>query len=102
IRRTRAIPGPDAWSQALFRLESIARAARDAGDWELADFTAKQMLEHDPAYAGSHLAAGLVAAHVGDAATASRELAEARRLWHAADAELPELAEIRAKSSPGR
>ncbi|MBI3448665.1 MAG: tetratricopeptide repeat protein [Acidobacteria bacterium] len=97
VRRTRAIPGPDAWSQALFRLESIARAARDAGDWELADFTAKQMMEHDPAYAGSHLAAGLVAGHRGDAAAEGRELAEARRLWSGADAGLPELAEIRAK-----
>ena len=36
----RACPGPDAWIQALFRLESMARMARDVGDWELADVMA--------------------------------------------------------------
>ena len=56
--RLRAIPGPDAWIQALFRLEAIARLARDAGDWGLAEYTADQMIEHDTAYAGSHLATG--------------------------------------------
>ncbi len=67
--KIRAIPGPDAWSQALFRLESIARVAREAGDWDLAEFTARQMLEHDPAYAGSHYALALVAEHKGDVVT---------------------------------
>ncbi len=50
-RTLRAIPGPDAWIQALFRLEAMARLARDVGDWELAEFMALQMIEHDPAYA---------------------------------------------------
>ena len=50
------LPGPDAWIQALFRLEAIARTARDVGDWELAECMAGQMLEHDAAYGGSHLA----------------------------------------------
>ena len=54
--RLRALPGPDAWTQALFRLEAFARVARDVGDWELADYTARQMIEHDGAYGGSHLA----------------------------------------------
>ena len=35
-RTLRASPGPDAWSQNLFRLESLARSARDADDWDLA------------------------------------------------------------------
>lgn len=35
-RKLRAEPGPDAWSQALFWLEAMARAAREAGDWALA------------------------------------------------------------------
>ena len=87
----RAVPGPDAWIQALFRLEAIARAARDAGDWQLAEFTARQMLEHDAAYAGGHLALALVAARRGDEETAARERAEALRLWRDADADLPEL-----------
>src|SRR5262249_54594147 len=53
-QQIRAQPGPDAWNGALFELESIAQAARDAGDWELAGYTAQQMLQHDPSYAGSH------------------------------------------------
>jgi Tfp pilus assembly protein PilF len=90
-RVLRATPGPDAWMSALFRLEAIARAAREAGDWELADFTARQMLEHDAAYGGSHLAAALVARHRGDARAADVAFASAAQHWRDADADLPEL-----------
>ena len=77
-RRGRA-PGPDAWAQTLFTIEAIARAAREAGDWELAAWAARQMLEHDPNYAGSHDALALVAEHRGDAQTARAERALAAR-----------------------
>jgi tetratricopeptide (TPR) repeat protein len=90
-RGLRALLGPDAWSQALFRLESIAHLARSLGDWELARHTAQQMLEHDPAYAGSHYALALVAEHDGDSATAQKEFALAVRYWQKADADLAEL-----------
>ncbi|MET0552516.1 MAG: hypothetical protein ABW221_05735, partial [Vicinamibacteria bacterium] len=93
-RTLRALPGPDAWIQALFRLELIARAARDVGDWELAESTARQMLEHDPAYAGAHLALALVAARAGRSGEAERAFAEARRYWQDADADLPERKQI--------
>jgi Flp pilus assembly protein TadD len=95
-RALRAVPGPDAWTQALFRLESMARSAREAGDWELAEYTARQMLEHDAAYGGSHLALALVLQHAGDTAGASTEFAAARKLWGEADPDLPELAQIEA------
>jgi tetratricopeptide (TPR) repeat protein len=101
-RTLRAIPGPDAWIQALFRLEVIARLAREAGDWELAERMARQMLEHDAAYGGSHLALALVAEHRGDAATASEERAAAERLWRDADADLPELAAARRVAASSR
>lgn len=94
-RRLRALPGPDAWIQALFRLESIARMAREVGDWELAEYTARQMLEHDGAYAGSHMAMALVARHAGDREVVSRAVAEARRHWSDADPDLPERSELR-------
>ena len=61
-QKWRALPGPDAWTQSLFRLEAMARAARDVGDWPLAARMAQLMLEHDPAYAGTHYALALVAA----------------------------------------
>ena len=73
VVRARERPGPDAWSQALFRLESMARSAMEAGDWELAEFIAAQMLDHDAAYGGSHLVMALVLRHKGDTAAATRE-----------------------------
>jgi tetratricopeptide (TPR) repeat protein len=101
-KRLRTSAGPDAWSQTLYLLESIARIARDAGDWELAQFTAQQMLEYDPAYAGSHYAMALYAEHRGDAATARREFAEAEKLWSKADPDLPQLARAKEKLSSAR
>jgi tetratricopeptide (TPR) repeat protein len=97
-KRLRAAPGPDAWSQALFSLDAMARAARAVGDWELADRMARQLLEHDPAYAGGHYALALVAEHNGDAVTATSEFAQALKLWAKADPDLPEVAEMRRKS----
>ncbi len=94
-RRLRALPGPDAWMQALFVLESIARTAREASDWELAERMARQMLEHDPAYAGGHYALGLVAEQRGDAAASQEAFGTAARLWTAADGDLPELQRVR-------
>ena len=98
-QQVRAQPGPDSWNGALFELESIARAARGANDWELADYTAQQMLQHDPSYAGSHFAAALVAEHAQDSAGAAREFATAAKLWSAADPSLPELTRIRQSSA---
>jgi tetratricopeptide (TPR) repeat protein len=85
VRKARARPGPDAWTQALFTIEAIARAARDVGDWELAAWAGRQMLEHDPNYAGSHHALALVAEHVGDATTARSERALVEKYWKNAD-----------------
>jgi tetratricopeptide (TPR) repeat protein len=96
-RQLRAIPGPDAWIQALFRLESIARTSRDVGDWALAEYTAKQMLEHDPSYPGAHYALALVAEHRRDLTTARKEFAVALKLWSKADPALNELRELRQK-----
>ena len=105
-KRLRAIPGPDAWIQALFRLEGIARVARDAGDWELAAYTADQMIEHDTAYAGSHVAQSAVARHVGDAARAKREMDAARSAWAEADPDVRAISEVSStpvdRSSPSR
>jgi len=96
-RQIRAVPGPDAWIQALFRLESIARDARDAGNWELAEHTTNQMLDHDASYAGTHYELALVAEHKGDAATVRTEFAAAAKLWSKADLDLPELRHTREK-----
>jgi tetratricopeptide (TPR) repeat protein len=94
-----AMPGPDAWSSATFQLESIARGARAAGDWELAAFTARNIIEHNPNYAGGYFAMGLVAQQKKDRATEAKLMNSARQLWAKADAELPELA-VAKKSMP--
>jgi tetratricopeptide (TPR) repeat protein len=101
-KRLRALFGPDAWIQSLFRLESIARTARDVGDWELAEYTAAQMIDHDSAYGGSQLAMALVAKHRGDAEGAARAFAAAARYWRDADGDLPELAEVSAARRTSR
>jgi tetratricopeptide (TPR) repeat protein len=93
--RVRALPGPDGWVQALFVLESLARTARQVGDWQLAGDVAQQMLAHDPLYAGSHYAAALVAEHDDDKARAKGELTIAQKDWSQADADLSELADIK-------
>jgi tetratricopeptide (TPR) repeat protein len=93
--RLRALPGPDNWVQALFTLESIARSARDAGEWPLARWAADQMIAHDPNYAGSHFALALAAAHDGDRTLAAQAFTAAAERWRRADAGLPEVAQAR-------
>jgi tetratricopeptide (TPR) repeat protein len=93
-QKWRSLPGPDAWTQSLFRLEALARAARSVGDWSLAARLAQMMLEHDPNYAGTHLALALVAEHDGNRDTARREAELATNAWGAADKDLPELKTI--------
>ena len=85
IEQVLSVPGPDAWSEALFELEAIAKVARDSGDWELAAAAGKKMVEHDPSYGGGYLAVGLVAEHNGDAKGAEQAFNEAKRLWSRAD-----------------
>ena len=96
-QKWRALPGPDAWTQSLFRLEALARSARQVGDWALAARMAQLMLEHDPDYAGTHYALALVAQHDGSRATAAREFDLAVKAWANADKDLPELAIARKK-----
>lgn len=98
VRDVRGVPGPDSWSQALFQIESVATIARSAGDWELTEFAAQQMVEHDPSYAGGYYALGLVAEHRGDAATQQEQFARAVRLWDKADAGLLERFHLKASS----
>ena len=95
--RIRAVPGPDAWMQALFVLESIAYSARQAGEWDLVEFTARQMQDHDRNYAGAHFLLALAAEHRGNAAEARAAFAEAEKLWARADPELPELRRARGR-----
>jgi tetratricopeptide (TPR) repeat protein len=97
MRKIRAELGPDAWTQALFKLEVIARTAREVGDWELAQYAAQQMMEHDANYAGSHYCMALVAERKGDKSAALEGFIAAEKYWRNADADLPELLDTRKK-----
>ena len=97
-----AMPGPDAWIAAQFELESIARSARNAGDWQLAGFLARQMILHNLNYAGGHFAYALAAEHAGNSAETRQALATAERLWGKADRDLPELQQIHKQLAAGR
>jgi tetratricopeptide (TPR) repeat protein len=88
------MPGPDSWIAAQFELESMARSARNAGDWELAGFLAQQMILHNLNYAGGHFAYGLVAEHAGNSGEARQAFAASEKLWSKADRDLPELEQI--------
>src|SRR2546430_12135909 len=92
-----ASPGPDARSQALIQLDSIARRARETDEWALAEFTAREMIHQDPGYAGGYYALGLASEHQGDSVAASQEFAIAEKLWSDADKGLPELRSVRQK-----
>lgn len=96
-QKWRSLPGPDAWTQSLFRIEALARSARQVGDWPFAARMAQLMLEHDPEYAGTHYALALVAQHDGNDATARREFDLALKAWATADKDLPERAIARRK-----
>jgi tetratricopeptide (TPR) repeat protein len=95
ITKMRSERGPDNWTQALFQLEALAKVARETGDWELAEYAATQLQEHDANYAGSHFALALVAEHKGDNAIAVAEWRRAEKLWGDADKDLPELAQLK-------
>lgn len=84
-KRVRAIPGPDAWMQAIYRLELIARIARENDDWELAEYTANQMLDHDKHYGGTQYAMALVEEHKGNQAAAREWMLKAKASWSEAD-----------------
>ena len=69
---------------------SRARRARPATG-NSPRWAARQMLEHDPNYAGSHYALALVAEHGGDAHTAARRAGAGRRSTGAGGRGSPEL-----------
>jgi tetratricopeptide (TPR) repeat protein len=102
VKALRTAPGPDAWSQGLFRLETLARGAMAVGDWKLAELLARQMIEHDAAYGGSHFTLALVLRRQGDATGAAREIEAARRYWRDADRDLPELKTMAEQDAPQR
>jgi hypothetical protein len=70
----------------------------EAEDWDLAEFIAAEMLDHDAAYGGSHFTLALVLRHKSDHAGVAREVEAARHYWRDADPDLPEQTQITAQS----
>ena len=84
-------PGPDARSYALFQLDYIARRAREKEEWGLVEFTAREMIQQDPNYAGGYYELALVFDHQGDPGLSTQQFRIAEKLWSEADKDLPEL-----------
>ena len=83
-QKLEALPGPDAWGSTTFELDWISQVARQLGDWQLAESTARKMIAHDPSYGGGFHALGLVLQHKGDPAS-GQQFAIAKKLWSRAD-----------------
>jgi tetratricopeptide (TPR) repeat protein len=75
----------------LFIIQQMAQEARENNAWDLADYTARQMLAFDPEYAGGHFAMALVAEHKGTPDKMRQEFEMAKKLWASADPNLAEL-----------
>src|SRR5262249_16167282 len=91
VKNSRSAQGPDAWIQALFRLELLDRIARDTNNWDLAAPIAKELEQHYVNYGGPPYGLALVADHQGDASTAAKEFAAVEQAWGKADPYLSEL-----------
>jgi tetratricopeptide (TPR) repeat protein len=89
-QKLETLPGPDAWSSTTFELDRISQLGRQLGDWELAESTARRMIDHDASYAGGYHALGLVFEHKGDPAY-RQQFAIADKLWSKADADVHQL-----------
>jgi tetratricopeptide (TPR) repeat protein len=76
----RALPGSDAWSDAMFQLRLIAEIAMDYGDWDLARFAAHQLVEQAPFYAGAHSLLARIAEHDGETSGSAHEPVRAGKL----------------------
>lgn len=97
VASLRARPSPDAWGHTLFALEAATKAARQAGDVELAAQLAGEMLAHDPNYAGTSFAIGLAADARGERGAARRAFEETVQRWRDADPDHPDLVQARAR-----
>ena len=83
--RARLQRTPDGWIEGLYFIEAAFEIAQRASQPALAERAAEALMAHDKAYGGSHYAAAVLARSRNDAATASRALSEAARLWKDAD-----------------
>jgi hypothetical protein len=94
-RRSEAQTGPDAWTDALFNVERVARIASELKESALASELAAVMKRLDPLYPGTHYAAALAADLDGDVEAARRGYGAAVAGWRGADTGLPELIHAR-------
>lgn len=99
IASLRARPGPDAWTETLFTLEAIARAARSVGDADLSTELAEELQRHDPSYAGTRFALAVDAERRGNRMAALREYEYALQRWHSADPDFADLVYARAHAA---
>lgn len=77
--------GPDEWIEAIFRFESIVKAAYKSGDKDFTLESAKVLHMHDPAYPGSAFALANASELNGEDKKAKIFYSEAVKRWKKAD-----------------
>lgn len=77
--------GPDAWISALYFLQLVTNITWASGNMELAETSARTMLQHDPNYGGGHWWLAKVLHRQGKLVEANAELAKAKEAYKDAD-----------------
>ncbi|MDF2189043.1 hypothetical protein [Paraflavitalea sp. CAU 1676] len=77
--------GPDAWIAALYFLQLVTNITWSGGNMELAETSARTMLQHDPNYGGGHWWLAKILHRQGKLVEANAELDKARKAYEDAD-----------------
>jgi tetratricopeptide (TPR) repeat protein len=79
--------GPDPWIDALYFLQMLTQLSINTGNLELAETSAKNMLLHDPEYAGGYLMLARIKKQQGDMPAAITSFEKAKFRFKDADPE---------------
>ncbi|MFT4025161.1 MAG: hypothetical protein QM664_15410, partial [Flavihumibacter sp.] len=71
--------GPDPWIDALYFLQLLTNITYSSGNMELAEGSARAMIQHDPEYGGGHLWLAKILLRQGKNEAADRERALAKK-----------------------
>ena len=79
--------GPDPWIESLYFLQLLSNITYSTGNMELAESSAKALLEHDPEFGGGHFAMARVQKRKNNEAAASESMAKAKLAYQDGDGE---------------
>ena len=80
--------GPDPWIESLYFLQLLSNITYSTGNMDLAELSAKALLEHDPEFGGGHYAMARVQKNRNDEAAAQESMVKAMSAYKDGDEEL--------------